>query len=83
MYIRSRMSNSSSVLSAHTGARKSLHWVLDVEFGEDRNCTRTDQAPENLALIRRMALNLVRQNGSPKESLKRRRLRASLNGLFA
>jgi predicted transposase YbfD/YdcC len=53
--------------------------VLDVQFGEDRNRTRTDHAPENVALIRRTALNPVRQNGNPKESIRRRRLRASMN----
>ena len=56
--------------------------LLDVQFDEDRNLTRTDHAPENLALIRRMAPNLVRQNGNPKESLKRRRLRAALNDSY-
>jgi predicted transposase YbfD/YdcC len=67
------------VVRAHWSIENSQHWVLDVQFGEDRNRTRTDHAPENLALVRRTALNLVRQNGNPKESLKRRRLRASLN----
>src|ERR687887_154936 len=67
------------VVRAHWSIENSQHWVLDVQFGEDRNRTRTDHAPENLALIRRTALNLVRQNGTPKESLKCRRLRASLN----
>ena len=64
---------------AHWSIENQQHWVLDVQFGEDRNRTRINHAPENLALIRRMALNLVRQNGNPKESIKRRRLRASLN----
>ncbi len=67
------------VVRAHWSIENSQHWVLDVQFGEDPNRTRTDHAPENLALVRRTALNLVRQNGNPKESLKRRRLRASLN----
>ena len=67
------------VVRAHGSIENSQHWVLDVQFGEDRTRTRTAHAPENLALIRRTALNLVRQNGNPKESLKRRSLRASLN----
>jgi predicted transposase YbfD/YdcC len=67
------------VVRAPWSIENSQHGVLAVQFGEDRNRTRTDQAPENLALARRTALDLIRQNGNPKESLKRRRLRASLN----
>jgi len=57
----------------------SQHWVLDVQFGEDANRARTNHSAENLALIRRMALNLLRNNGPTKDSLKRRKLRACLN----
>jgi predicted transposase YbfD/YdcC len=71
-----------TVVRNHWRIENSQHWVLDVQFGEDHNRTRLDHAPENLALIRRTALNLVRQNGEPKESLKRRRLRASLNDAY-
>lgn len=64
---------------AHWSIENQQHWVLDGQFGEDHNRTRTDHAPENLALIRRCALNLLRQNGKTGESIKRRRLRAALN----
>jgi len=53
--------------------------VLDVQFGEDANRTRQRYVAENLALIRRMALNVIRHNGPSKDSLRRRKLRASLN----
>jgi predicted transposase YbfD/YdcC len=73
------LSRFATVVRGHWRIENSQHWVLDVVFGEDDHRTRMNHAPENLALIRRTALNLVRQNGHPKESLKRRRLRASLN----
>jgi len=50
-----------------------------VRFGEDANRTRTQFSAENLALLRRAALNLIRQNGNPRESLRSRRIRAALN----
>jgi predicted transposase YbfD/YdcC len=58
------------------------HWVLDVQFGEDGNRARKDHSPENLALIRRMALNLFNNHGSSKDSLRRRKLRACLSDRY-
>jgi predicted transposase YbfD/YdcC len=43
----------------HWGIENSMHWVLDVTFEEDRVRTRKDHAPENLAVIRRIALNIL------------------------
>ena len=63
----------------HWGIENGQHWVLDVQFGEDANRTRKDHSAENLALVRRMALNVIRHNGPSKDSLRRRKLRASLN----
>jgi len=60
---------------------ESTHWSLDVTFREDANRTRKGKAPENLALLRRLALNVVKkdQEKYPKRSLKARRFTASLN----
>jgi hypothetical protein len=55
------------------------HWVVDVQFGEDACRTRKDHSAENLALIRRLALNVLRHNGPPRDSIRRRKLRAALN----
>jgi len=63
----------------HWAIENSQHWVLDVQFGEDANRARVDHSAENLALIRRMSLNLLRNNGPNKDSLKRRKLKACLN----
>lgn len=63
----------------HWDIENGQHWVLDVQFGEDANRARQHHSAENLALIRRMALNVIRHNGPSKDSLRRRQLRASLN----
>lgn len=63
----------------HWGIENGQHWVLDVQFGEEANRTRKDYSAENLAVVRRMALNVIRHNGPAKDSLRRRKLRASLN----
>ena len=63
----------------HWGIENQQHWVLDVQFGEDACRTRTDHSAENLALIRRMAPNVLHHNGPARESIRRRKLRAALN----
>jgi predicted transposase YbfD/YdcC len=63
----------------HRDIENGQHWVLDVQFGGNANRARKDHSAENLALIRRMALNVIRRNGPSKDSLRRRKLRASLN----
>ena len=52
---------------------KSPDWVLDVSFREDESRVRTGNAPENLALVRHMALNLLRQDQTRKASIKAKR----------
>ena len=50
----------------HWAIENRLHWVLDVHFAEDRNRARKDNAPENLAILRRLALNLLRAHPDRK-----------------
>ena len=45
---------------SHWAIENSLHWVLDVTMNEDRQRNRTGHGPENLALLRRLALNVAR-----------------------
>lgn len=62
------------VVRAHWTIENSLHWVLDVVMDEDRARNRADHGPENLALLRRFALNLLRTNpdkGSVRLKIKR------------
>jgi predicted transposase YbfD/YdcC len=63
----------------HWGIENQQHWVLDVQFGEDACRTHRDHSAENLALMRRLALNLLRHNGPARDSIRRRKLRAALN----
>lgn len=63
---------------AHWGIENRLHWVLDVVFHDDLVRLRTDNGPHNMALVRHIAMNLVR-NPKDKHSLKVRRKLANLN----
>lgn len=68
-------------IRAHWGIENSCHWLLDVVFKEDASRTRTRHADDNLALLRKIALNLIRQHPA-KGALKRKRYRAALNEAF-
>ena len=68
-----------TAVRGHWGIENQQHWVLDVQFGEDACRTRHDHSAENLALIRRVALNMRRHNGPPRDSIRRRKLRTALN----
>jgi hypothetical protein len=62
------------VARTHWTIENQLHWVLDVAFEEDRARSRKDNAPQNLALLRKLALNIARHHpakGSMKKKLKR------------
>ena len=60
----------------HWGIENSLHWVLDVSFDEDACRIRKDQGAQTFAVLRHMALNLLRQEKSHKRGIKARRKRA-------
>jgi predicted transposase YbfD/YdcC len=68
-----------ATVRGHWGIENQEHWVLDVQFGEDACRTRRDHSAENLALIRRVALNMLRHNGPPRDSIRQRKIRAALN----
>lgn len=51
---------------AHWGIENSVHWVLDAAFNEDQSRVRKDHSPENLAVMRRIALNLLRKEKTAK-----------------
>ena len=65
----------------HWGIENSLHWTLDVIFHEDDARLRVGNGAENFAVLRRMALNLLKQHPA-KMSLKRKRYKASLDENF-
>ncbi len=51
---------------AHWGIENRLHWVLDVSFGEDGSTIRKDNAPQNLSLLKKIVLNLIRLDTTDK-----------------
>lgn len=63
-------------IRGHWSIENQLHWVLDVDFKEDDSRIRKDNAPENLAVIRHIALNLLNQDKSSKGSIKGKRKKA-------
>lgn len=67
---------------SHWGIENQVHWVLDVVFNEDASRIRKDHAPENLALIRHVALNLLRLDTSAKGGIKAKRLKAGWDNRY-
>ena len=77
LFVLSRPVTADALLAtvrSHWGIENQLHWVMDVVFDEDRSRARTDNAPLNLAVLRRIALNLAKANtskGSVRGKIKR------------
>lgn len=69
------------VARTHWTIENQLHWVLDVALGEDASRSRADHAPQNLALIRKLALNILRQHPE-KASIKTKTKKAGWNDDF-
>ncbi len=64
-------------IRGHWGIENSVHWILDVAFNEDQSRVRKDHAPENLAIIRRIALNLLRKEKTAKGGTQAKRLQCA------
>ena len=61
---------------SHWGIENSLHWVLDVGFREDDSRVRSGNAAQNFAVLRYIALNLLKQEKTAKCGVKARRKKA-------
>lgn len=70
-----------TVVRQHWGIENQLHWVLDVVFDEDRARNRKDHGPENLAILRKLALNILRSHPD-KASIRRKIKRAGWDNAF-
>ena len=69
------------IVRSHWQIENALHWSLDVLMQEDYCRVRKDNAPLNLAILRRLALNLVRRNPA-KGSMRGKFTRAGWNDTF-
>ena len=58
---------------SHWSVENNLHWTLDMSFREDDSRMRTGYSAENFAMMRRLALSLMKRDTTSKKSLKRRR----------
>lgn len=61
----------------HWGVENQVHWMLDVIFDEDGSRIRKGHADQNMALVRRTALNICRSYLDPKKSISRKRMTAA------
>jgi predicted transposase YbfD/YdcC len=66
----------------HWGIENSLHWQLDVTFGEDSCRVRLGHADANLSVLRRAALGLLKNEATSKVGVKNRRLRAGWDEMY-
>ncbi|MCB0156365.1 MAG: ISAs1 family transposase [Anaerolineae bacterium] len=64
------------VIRTHWHIENKLHWLLDVAFREDDCRVRQGHAPENLAILRHIALNLLKQEQTAKVGIRNKRLKA-------
>ncbi len=67
------------VIRQHWGIKNQVHWTLDVTFNEDKCRIRSLNSPQNLALLRRMALNAINQETTLRRSLRQKKKRAAMN----
>lgn len=75
-YICSRTASAADLLAAtraHWGIENNVHWILDVVFAEDDSRARVGHAQQNLATMRRIAINMLNQEKTRKDSLKGKR----------
>lgn len=70
------------VIRLHWGVENGLHWTLDVTFQEDACRVRTGHAPQNLALLRRIALNALNLEQSFKRSHRQKSNRAAMDNNY-
>lgn len=71
-----------AIVRAHWGIENRMHWTLDIAFREDESRVRMGNAAENLSLVRRIALNLLKHETTAKVGIKNKRLRAGWDNKY-
>lgn len=56
---------------SHWGIENRVHWVLDMSFNEDQIRIRKGNAPQNMSVVRHVALNMIQSYKKPRQSIKR------------
>lgn len=74
---RAQANQFNTAIRSHWAIENSLHWVLDVQFDEDHCQKRKENAAENFAILRRLALNLLKQDTTPRFSINKKRIKAA------
>ena len=72
-YISSAPANAKKMLESvrsHWGIENSVHWVLDMSFNEDQSRIRKNNAPQNMAVVKHIALNMIRKIQQKRQSIK-------------
>ncbi len=64
---------------SHWKIENQVYWILDIAFREDENRVRKDHTAENLALLRHMALNMLKNEQTAKGGIHAKRLQAGWN----
>ena len=62
-----------AMIRGHWGIENDLHWCLDMAFREDESRIRTDHGPENIALLRKIAMNLAKSERTHKKGIQAKR----------
>jgi len=85
-YLLSSCPDSPAILGkavrSHWAVENALHWVLDVTFREDDSRVRDRTAARNLALLRKIALNIIGRDRTSKASVRGRRKKAAWNDAY-
>jgi predicted transposase YbfD/YdcC len=84
-FISSLESNAQQLLHAvrtYWGIENKLHWVLDLAFREDESRVRKGNGPQNFAVLRHIALNLLKREDTAKISIRAKRKKAGWDNDF-
>jgi predicted transposase YbfD/YdcC len=80
--LRVDVENFARAVRGHWAVENSLHWCMDVQMGQDQSRARTGHAAENLATLRRLALNLLKRDKTKKRGLSGKQLAAGWNHTY-